>query len=68
MNSTLDFILRILPLLIPILLIQVALMVYSLIDLSRRDGTRGPKWLWIIIIVFGELWGPIVYLVYGRVE
>lgn len=59
---------QILLLLIPIILIQLGLMIYSLIDLSRRERTRGPKWLWALIIIFGELIGPIVYLVWGRNE
>ena len=62
----LDQLQDVLPLLIPILIIQVALMVYALVDLVRRPRTRGPKWLWIIVILFINLIGPIVYLVVGR--
>lgn len=58
----------VLPLLIPILIIQVALVVYALMDLIRRPQTRGPKWLWVIVILFINLIGPIVYLVVGRDE
>jgi hypothetical protein len=57
-----------LPFLIPVLLLQLALMVFALIDLIRREKTRGPKWLWAIIIVLGELIGPILYLLFGREE
>ena len=57
-----------LPYLIPLLLVQLGLMVYCLVDLSRREKTRGPKWLWVVLIVFGELIGPVVYLIVGRVE
>jgi hypothetical protein len=57
-----------LPLLIPLLLIQLALMVTALVDLARRHKTRGPKWLWAVIIILGELIGPIVYFVIGREE
>jgi len=57
-----------LPLLIPLLLLQLALMAIALIDLVRRERTRGPKWLWAIIIVLGELIGPILYLLIGREE
>jgi hypothetical protein len=57
-----------LPFLIPVLLLQLALMVFALIDLIRREKTRGPKWLWAIIIVLGELLGPIIYLLVGREE
>lgn len=56
------------PFLIPVVVIQLALMVFALVDLGRRERTRGPKWVWLLVIVFGELLGPIVYLVFGREE
>ena len=58
----------ILPFLIPILLIQLGLIIFALVDLVRREKTRGPKWLWAIIILFGELIGPIIYFLVGREE
>ena len=57
-----------LPFLIPIILLQLALMIFALVDLARRERTRGPKWLWVVIIVLGELIGPILYFVIGREE
>ena len=68
MNTTFD-INTILPFLVPLVVIQLGLMVYCLIDLSRRARVRWlPKWAWAIIIVLGELLGPIVYLFAGRLE
>ena len=67
-NSTFD-IMSILPLLIPLIVIQLVLMIVCLIDLSKRAKVRGlPKWAWAIIIVLGELLGPIIYLFVGRME
>lgn len=57
-----------LPLLIPILLLQLALIVIALIDLARQPATRGPKWLWAIIIIVVNIIGPILYFVVGRRE
>jgi hypothetical protein len=57
-----------LPFLIPVILLQLGLMVFALLDLIRREKTRGPKWLWAIVIVLGELLGPILYLLIGREE
>jgi hypothetical protein len=57
-----------LPLLIPILLLQLGLMIYCLVDVAKREVTRGPKWLWIVLIVFGQIWGPVLYLFVGRQE
>ena len=60
---------RLIPFLIPIVLVQLGLMVYALVDLSHRERrTRGPKWVWALVIVLGELVGPVVYLLFGREE
>jgi hypothetical protein len=68
MEKTFDFA-KLIPLLIPIILVQVVLMVAALIDLSRQAKTRGlPKWGWALVIIFGELIGPIVYFLVGRKE
>jgi hypothetical protein len=52
--------------LIPILLLQLGLMAFALVDLNRRDRTKGPKWVWALVIIFGQLIGPLVYFVVGR--
>ena len=57
---------ELLPFLIPIILLQVALMVVALVGLIRRERTRGPKWAWALVIVFFNLIGPVVYLLFGR--
>jgi hypothetical protein len=67
-SSAINILLNLLPLIIPLLLLQLVLLVVALVDLIRREKTRGPKWLWAIIIIFGELIGPIAYLIFGRVE
>lgn len=48
--------------------LQLSLMIWALVDVIRRPSARirGPKWLWAIVIVFGQLIGPIVYLVVAR--
>ena len=56
------------PLLIPVVLIQLALMITALVDLIRREKTRGPKWVWVLVIVLINFIGPIVYFVAGRKE
>jgi hypothetical protein len=56
------------PLILPLVIIQLGLMAAALLDLRKREKTRGPKWMWILIIVFGELIGPIVYFTIGRLD
>ena len=66
--NALELIRSYLPLLIPLALLQLGLQIFSLVDLVRRERTKGPKWLWAIVIIFGELIGSIVYLLFGREE
>jgi hypothetical protein len=57
-----------LPLLIPVVLIELALLIIALVDLIRREKTRGPKWVWVLVIVLINFIGPIVYFITGRTD
>lgn len=59
---------ELLPYLIPILVIQLALVVVAIIDLAKRETTRGPKWVWVLVILLVNFIGPILYFVIGREE
>ncbi|MFD2759589.1 PLD nuclease N-terminal domain-containing protein [Lentibacillus juripiscarius] len=50
----------------PMLVIQAILLIVAVIDLIRIDRTNGPKWMWILIIVFINIIGPVVYFIFGR--
>jgi len=68
-TTPLERIVQLLPYIIPLVLLQLILMIIALVDLSRREKVRGlPKWLWVIIIVVGEMVGPILYFILGREE
>ena len=57
-----------LPIVIPLAIAEVALVVYCLVDLFRKDRqVRGDsKLLWaVIVLVIGTL-GPLAYLFFGR--
>lgn len=70
MNETelLEFLKQYAPLLIPIIIIQYALVFAAIIDLSKQKTTRGPKILWVFVIVLVNFIGPILYFVIGRDE
>jgi hypothetical protein len=58
-----------LPFLIPLLIIQVALMVIALVDLKNRERVRGGnKVVWVLVIILISIIGPIIYLLVGREE
>jgi hypothetical protein len=65
---TMEQIQEMLPFLIPVILLQLALLAAALVDLARRERTRGPKWLWVLIILLVSLIGPILYFTLGREE
>lgn len=50
----------------PILALQVILMVIALTSCIREERVNGPKWLWILIIIFGNIIGSVLYFVFGR--
>jgi hypothetical protein len=50
----------------PLFIIQLILLIVSLVDLFRIEKTNGPKILWVFIIVFVNIIGPILYFVIGR--
>ncbi len=56
------------PLLAPVLILELALMAAALVDVIRREKTKGPKWVWIVVIIVFNLIGPLVYFIAGREE
>lgn len=59
---------RILPMLAPLVLIQLLLMIAGLVDWSKRVRTRGPKWVWLVVILVFSIIGPVAYFLIGREE
>jgi len=59
-----------LPLLVPILVIQLGLLIWALYDLTRpgRRVKGDNKVVWALIIIFVNLIGPILYFLVGREE
>lgn len=53
-------------LLLPIIILQGVLMLFALVSCIKQEETNGPKWVWILMILFISLFGPILYFVIGR--
>ena len=51
---------------VPILVLHLILMITALVSCIREEKTNGPKWMWIIVILFINLIGPVLYFVVGR--
>jgi hypothetical protein len=57
------------PFLIPVLIIELALIVIALLDLAKRSKVTGnSKVLWIFVIILFQIFGPVAYLLFGRKE
>jgi hypothetical protein len=59
---------QVIALLIPLVLIQLGLIVAALYDLEKEERRvrGGSKLVWVLIIVFVNLIGPLVYFAVGR--
>lgn len=61
--------LEILPLLTPILLIDLALAAAAVLHILKHPHYRwGNKTIWLVIVVILLLFGPILYFVLGKEE
>ena len=61
--------LKYLPFLIPLAVIEVGLLVFVIIDIARKRKTKAlPPLLWILISICLSTIGPILYIIFGRAE
>lgn len=58
-----------LPVLIPLILLDLALAILALVHVLRHPSYRfGSKVLWVVVVLVIQLFGPIFYFVLGRGE
>ena len=56
-----------LPFLIPLMVIELALMVIALVDLFKRENMKSnTRLVWVFVIILINIIGPIIYLIAGR--
>lgn len=64
-----EFLSKDFPLLLPIVLIQLAFQIIALVDLFKKD-IKEIRWenkvIWGIVIVLFGILGPILYFIFGR--
>lgn len=67
MNNNLQLLTDNLPLFIPLIILELALMIAALVHVIRHPHYRfGNRAVWIIIVVFFQIIGPVVYFAIGR--
>ncbi|MBC2183584.1 PLDc_N domain-containing protein [Listeria sp. FSL L7-0233] len=57
-----------LALIIPVFLLYLALLLTAIIDLTRNWNTRKNPIIWLFVIIFINVFGPIAYFIFGRKE
>jgi hypothetical protein len=56
-----------LPFLIPLMVVELALMVIALVDLFKRENMKSnTRLVWVFVIILISIFGPIAYLLFGR--
>lgn len=64
-----DTLFEILPLLIPILMIDIALAAAAVMHILKHPHHRfGNKAMWLVIAVILLLFGPVIYFIFGKGE
>lgn len=62
-----DQLLQYLPFLLPVLAIQIVMMVIALVHIFKHTRyRRGNRVLWVLVVVFLELAGPVLYFALGK--
>ncbi|HBG0705905.1 PLD nuclease N-terminal domain-containing protein [Clostridioides difficile] len=58
-----------LPLLVPVIILDLILIITALVHVLRHPNYKiGNKVIWIIVVLFISLIGPILYFTIGRGE
>ena len=53
-------------LIIPLLLLEFSLKIFCIVKLFKEGSANLSKGLWLVIILFVNLFGPILFLTVGR--
>ena len=59
-------ILKFLPYIIPLIIVEYGLLIFAIVQVVKNEVKYLPKWGWILLIIFINLIGPIVFLLIGK--
>lgn len=69
MGEEAEMLVDILPFLIPVIILEIALLVFALVDLFKREHmSSNNRLIWALVIILINIIGPIIYLIFGRKE
>ncbi|AHI56741.1 PLD nuclease N-terminal domain-containing protein [Listeria ivanovii] len=55
-------------LIIPIIILYLALLLTAVIDLARNWQIRKNPVIWLFVVIFINIFGPVMYFIFGRKE
>ncbi|MCL2204558.1 MAG: PLDc N-terminal domain-containing protein [Defluviitaleaceae bacterium] len=64
-REVVDFIIRLLPILIPLLVLHLILLVTAIVSLVRKPNPWGEKILWLLLVLLVDIIGPVIYFAVG---
>jgi len=69
LTEFMDFITPFIPIIILLIIVQMTLMLIALIHAIRNQRFKtGNLILWVLVIIFVNMLGPILYFIIGRAE
>ena len=64
-----DTIIKYLPVLLPVIVIELTLAIFSFIHVLRHHHYKfGNKIIWSLVVLFIQFIGPVIYFIFGRGE
>ena len=64
-----DTIIKYLPVLLPAIVIELTLAIFSFIHVLRHPHYKfGNKIIWSLVVLFIQFIGPVIYFIFGRGE
>ncbi len=65
--TDLELLIEYLPFLIPLIILQFALAIYSAIHVYKHPTYKfGNQLVWLIVVLFISFIGPLIYFMFGR--
>lgn len=69
MNLDMTVVIEYLPFLIPLILLQIGLAVFSLVHILKNPHYRfGNQMTWILVVLIFQFVGPAIYFAFGKGE
>lgn len=69
MNADLEFFMTYWPFLVPLILLQLGLGIFSAVHVVKHPNYRfGNTGMWLVIVLFLQFVGPLIYFTVGRGE